>query len=58
MRRIALHSAVGGMALSIAGMAIAFSGWLPPVGGAIFQEPPVELHDLSHCETALVYTGA
>jgi cation transport ATPase len=26
------------MALSIAGMLIAFSGWLPPVGGAIFQE--------------------
>jgi heavy metal translocating P-type ATPase len=38
MRRIALQSAVGGMALSIAGMLIAFSGWLPPVGGAIFQE--------------------
>ena len=38
MRRIALQSAVGGMALSIAGMMIAFGGWLPPVGGAIFQE--------------------
>jgi P-type E1-E2 ATPase len=38
MRRIALQSAVGGMALSIAGMFIAFGGWLPPVGGAVFQE--------------------
>jgi len=38
MRRIALQSAVGGMALSIVGMLIAFGGWLPPVGGAIFQE--------------------
>jgi len=38
MRRIALQSAVGGMALSIVGMLIASAGWLPPVGGAIFQE--------------------
>jgi heavy metal translocating P-type ATPase len=38
MRRIALQSAVGGMLLSIVGMAIAASGHLPPVGGAIFQE--------------------
>ena len=38
MRRIALQSAVGGMALSIVGMCIAFGGWLPPVGGAVFQE--------------------
>jgi heavy metal translocating P-type ATPase len=38
MRRIALQSAVGGMALSILGMVIAFGGWLPPVGGAVFQE--------------------
>ena len=38
MRKIALQSAVGGMALSIVGMCIAFGGWLPPVGGAIFQE--------------------
>jgi heavy metal translocating P-type ATPase len=38
MRRIALQSAVGGMALSIVGMLIAFGGSLPPVGGAIFQE--------------------
>ena len=38
MRRIALQSAVGGMALSVVGMLIAFGGWLPPVAGAIFQE--------------------
>jgi heavy metal translocating P-type ATPase len=38
MRRIALQSAVGGMALSVVGMLIAFGGSLPPVGGAIFQE--------------------
>jgi heavy metal translocating P-type ATPase len=38
MRRIALQSAVGGMALSIVGMFIAFGGLLPPVGGAVFQE--------------------
>jgi heavy metal translocating P-type ATPase len=38
MRRIALQSAIGGMALSIVGMSIAFGGWLPPVGGAVFQE--------------------
>jgi len=38
MRRIALQSAVGGMALSVVGMVIAFGGWLPPVAGAVFQE--------------------
>jgi cation transport ATPase len=38
MRRIALQSAVGGMALSVVGMFIAFGGALPPVAGAIFQE--------------------
>ena len=38
MRRIALQSAVGGMALSIIGMLLAFGGHLPPVAGAIFQE--------------------
>ena len=38
MRRIALQSAGGGMALSIIGMFIAFGGWLPPVAGAVFQE--------------------
>jgi heavy metal translocating P-type ATPase len=38
MRRIALQSAVGGMALSVAGMLAAFAGLLPPVSGAVFQE--------------------
>lgn len=38
MRRIALQSAVGGMALSMIGMFIASAGYLPPVAGAIAQE--------------------
>ncbi len=38
MRRIALESAVGGMALSIGGMLLAAIGYLPPVAGAIMQE--------------------
>jgi heavy metal translocating P-type ATPase len=38
LRRIALQSAVGGMLLSIAGMALAASGILPPVAGALTQE--------------------
>jgi heavy metal translocating P-type ATPase len=61
MRRIALQSAVGGMALSVAGMMIAAAGYLSPVNGAIAQEaidvlavlnalraafPPSVLHDL------------
>ena len=38
MRRIALESAVGGMALSAVGMALAAFGWLPPISGAVMQE--------------------
>ncbi len=38
MRRIALQSAVGGMAVSIIGMLVAAAGYLPPVAGAIAQE--------------------
>jgi len=38
MRRIALQSAVGGMALSMIGMLAAAAGWLAPVPGAIAQE--------------------
>ena len=38
MRRIALQSAVGGMALSVVGMGLAAAGLLPPVGGAVAQE--------------------
>ena len=61
MRLIALQSAVGGMALSIIGMAFAAAGHLSPVSGAITQEvidilavlnalraafPPSVIHDL------------
>ena len=38
MRRIALQSAVGGMALSVIGMALAGGGLLSPVAGALCQE--------------------
>jgi heavy metal translocating P-type ATPase len=61
MRIIALQSAVGGMALSVVGMAFAATGHLTPVFGAIAQEvidvlavlnalraafPPKVIHDL------------
>jgi heavy metal translocating P-type ATPase len=38
MRRIALQSAIGGMALSGVGMLLAAAGYLPPLAGAIAQE--------------------
>ena len=38
MRVIALQSAFGGMGLSIIGMFLAASGYLPPVAGAVTQE--------------------
>jgi heavy metal translocating P-type ATPase len=38
LRRVALQSAVGGMALSVIGMLFAAAGYLPPVAGAIAQE--------------------
>lgn len=38
MRRIALQSALGGMAASMIGMLVAAAGYLPPIGGAIGQE--------------------
>jgi heavy metal translocating P-type ATPase len=38
MRRIALESAVGGMALSVLGMIAAAFGYLPPVAGVVAQE--------------------
>ena len=38
MRRIALQSAVGGMAASIIGMGFAAAGLLSPAGGALLQE--------------------
>ncbi|KKC03591.1 hemerythrin domain-containing protein, partial [Mycobacterium nebraskense] len=37
-RRIAVQSAVVGMALSLAAMAVAAIGWLPPAVGALVQE--------------------
>ena len=37
-RRIAVQSAVVGMALSLAAMAVAAVGWLPPAAGALVQE--------------------
>jgi len=62
MRAIALQSAVGGMALSVIGMAFAATGHLSPVAGAISQEiidvlavlnalraayPPKVIHDMA-----------
>jgi len=38
MRRIALESAIGGMALSTVGMGIAAAGYLSPIAGAVAQE--------------------
>ena len=38
MRRIALQSALGGMALSLLGMGLAAAGYLSPVAGAVAQE--------------------
>jgi len=38
LRRIALQCAVGGMALSVIGMAAAAMGYLPPIAGAVAQE--------------------
>jgi cation transport ATPase len=38
MRRIALQTAIGGIALSVIGMGLAVVGLLPPVAGAIAQE--------------------
>jgi heavy metal translocating P-type ATPase len=38
LRSILLQSAVGGMALSLLGMAVAAAGYLPPVAGAVLQE--------------------
>ncbi|ORB23037.1 ATPase P [Mycolicibacterium moriokaense] len=37
-RRIAIQSAVVGMSLSLAAMAVAALGWLPPAAGALLQE--------------------
>ncbi|WP_214105386.1 heavy metal translocating P-type ATPase [Acrocarpospora catenulata] len=37
-RRIAVQSAAGGMAMSLAAMVAALLGWLPPAAGALLQE--------------------
>jgi cation transport ATPase len=38
LRQVALQSAIGGMLLSVVGMAFAASGMLSPVAGAVAQE--------------------
>jgi cation transport ATPase len=65
LRRIALQSAIGGMALSGIGMAFAAAGLLTPVAGAVTQEiidvlvvlnalrtsqPPLRLTDFDRTE--------
>lgn len=67
MRRVALQSALGGMALSMIGMGAAALGVLPPLAGAVAQEfidlaailnslrasaPPSELSDLDATPSA------
>lgn len=52
MRRIALQSAVGGMTLSMIGMAAAAGGYLGPVSGAITQEAIDVLAVLNALRTA------
>jgi cation transport ATPase len=45
------------MALSIVGMFVAFGGWLPPVGGAVFQEV-IDLATVLNALRAAVPGGA
>jgi cation transport ATPase len=52
-RRIALQSALGGMALSLAGMVLAAFGLLPPVTGALAQEGIDLLAVLNAVRTAI-----
>ncbi|MDE3110076.1 MAG: cadmium-translocating P-type ATPase, partial [Acidobacteriota bacterium] len=56
MRRIALQSAVGGMALSVFGMIAAAFGYLPPIGGAIAQEV-IDLAAVLNAVRVAVYGG-
>lgn len=53
MRRIALQSAGGGMALSVVGMILAVFGFLTPLMGAIFQEVIDVLAILNSARVAL-----
>ena len=54
MRNVALQSAVGGMVLSIGGMALAAAGHLTPVMGAIGQEAIDVLAVVNALRVALV----
>jgi heavy metal translocating P-type ATPase len=54
MRKIALQSAVGGMALSLIGMVFAGLGYLTPVAGAITQEVIDVLAVLNALRAAIV----
>jgi len=54
MRKIALQSAVGGMALSLIGMAFAGLGYLTPVAGALIQEAIDVLAVLNALRAAIV----
>lgn len=56
MRRIALQSAVGGMALSVIGMIAAAFGYLPPIGGAVAQEV-IDLAAVLNAVRVAVYGG-
>lgn len=56
MRKIALESAIGGMVLSVAGMALAAFGWLAPVGGAVAQEV-IDLAAVLNAVRAALPTG-
>jgi heavy metal translocating P-type ATPase len=56
MRRIALQSAVGGMALSACGMVAAAFGFLPPIGGAVAQEL-IDLAAVLNAVRVAVYHG-
>ena len=53
LRAIALQSAVGGMVLSLLGMAVAAAGYLPPVAGAVVQEVIDVLAVLNALRTAV-----
>ncbi len=57
LRTIALESALGGMALSLLGMALAALGHLPPLDGAIAQEIIDLLAVLNSLRMALPFRG-
>jgi heavy metal translocating P-type ATPase len=57
MRHVALESAIGGMAASVLGMAVAAAGWLPPVPGAVLQEA-IDLAAVLNALRAAVPGGA